>query len=158
MYRRANFFATANADELLTDVTGNVRWLIFNIESVNHDEGGKNGYQSVNINDVWAQAYTLYKQGERYQMTKDEKAYSENKNANHMVTTVEMELIKENCETSKEHFLTTTLILNSLQLKTTAKINVTNIGKALKFLRYKKERRYNAEKKFTEVGYAILIR
>ena len=43
MNRIVNFFATTNDEELLTD-DQNVRWLVFKVNSINHDNGGKNGY------------------------------------------------------------------------------------------------------------------
>src|SRR5690606_11930413 len=68
--RRASFLASTNVMEFLTDETGNVRWVPFVVNSINHDFGGKNGYAAnVDINKVWAQAYSLLKSGFDHQLT-----------------------------------------------------------------------------------------
>lgn len=43
--RNASFFGSTNNAEFLTDETGNVRWLVFEIQGINHDNGGTNGYE-----------------------------------------------------------------------------------------------------------------
>jgi predicted P-loop ATPase len=140
MTRRASFFASTNDDEFLTDVTGNVRWLVFKIDNINHDSGGKKGYQSIDINSVWSQAYTLYKQGYKYQLSKDELERSEEKNKSHMINTIEMELISQYYEmgtTEKfDMMFSSTEFLNDLQSRTTAKLNNVSFTKAKKFLKF----------------------
>ena len=157
MARRATFFASTNDDEFLTDVTGNVRWLVFKIDSINHDNGGINGYQSININDVWAQAYSLYSQGEKYQLTKEEIERSEQRNKAHMISTAEMEGLREFFKhgESGEDFMTGTQILNALQTKTTAKISHKLLGQALKHIGFKAVTKRIEDKNFPVKGYLI---
>ena len=150
MTRRASFFASTNDDEFLTDTTGNVRWLVFNIESINHDGGGRNGYQSVNINEVWAQAFTLYKQGFKYQLTKEELERSEEKNKSHMVDTFEMQLLRATYKAATKEkydaFMTTGEIKQKMELENKGNILLPNIGKALTFLGFKKGNERRKEK------------
>ncbi|MBK8722876.1 MAG: hypothetical protein IPL95_11580 [Saprospiraceae bacterium] len=62
--RIASFFGTTNESDFLKDVTGSVRFLVFSIKKIKHDRGGENGYsKNIDINQVWSQAYHLYKNG-----------------------------------------------------------------------------------------------
>ncbi|MGF7233311.1 VapE domain-containing protein [Arachidicoccus sp.] len=54
--RRASFIGSTNMSEFLTDPTGNVRWIPFEIFGIDW-----NYSKEVNIDDVWRQAYSLYK-------------------------------------------------------------------------------------------------
>jgi predicted P-loop ATPase len=93
--RIANFFATCNKREFLSDETGNIRWLIMEILEIIHDEGKMNGYKSVNIDFVWAQAYHLFKNGFYFQLTKEDIAYSEAQNDRFKHVYMEKELISQ---------------------------------------------------------------
>lgn len=163
MFKRvASFFASTNNREFLTDETGNVRWLVFEIDNIQHDNGGANGYgANVDINGVWAQAYTLLKSGFDYKLTAEELAYSEmNNNTKHRKTTYEMELIQEHFEiaTEQEHdvFLTAAKIKDEIEFGTNRKTNHVQIGKALKALGYGDSiRRYDKDKRNTVNGYYL---
>jgi len=141
--RICNFLGSTNKKELLTDASGNVRWLILEIKSIRHDGGGSKGYnQNIDIDKVWSQAYHLYKAGFQYQLNKEELAFSESNNQSFKRIYAEKELIeaifvlptKEN-----EHLaslLTTTQILEKISLKSivSSKLHINNIGKAMKEL------------------------
>ena len=100
MDRRASFLGSTNQNEFLTDVTGNVRWLVFETEGINHDSGGLNGYSAVDINRVWAQAYALLKSGFKYELTREERAHSEGNNRQHQRTTAEIDLLNHYFESA----------------------------------------------------------
>lgn len=69
----ANFMASTNEDDFLTDDTGNTRWLIFKVKSILHDNGGPKGYnKNVNLDNVYAQAFHLLNNGFKYMMTSKE--------------------------------------------------------------------------------------
>lgn len=55
--RIANFCASVNHTEFLRDETGNRRMLPFEIKGIDW------GYTNIDINKVWAEAYSLYKSG-----------------------------------------------------------------------------------------------
>jgi putative DNA primase/helicase len=67
LVRRTIFCASVNRQEILQDETGSSRWWI--IPVINCDINHK-----VDIAQVWAQAYELYRCGEQWWLTKDEEA------------------------------------------------------------------------------------
>ncbi|MVM34861.1 hypothetical protein GO755_32835 [Spirosoma sp. HMF4905] len=93
MSRRASFVGSTNQREFLVDETGNVRWIVFEVISINHDNGGPNGYHKVDMNKVWAQAYYLFKEGFPVQLSKDDIAHSESNNARYGRDSVEYQMI-----------------------------------------------------------------
>lgn len=140
--RNASFFASTNNPEFLTDETGNVRWLVFEIQGINHDNGGQNGYCQVDINLVWAQAYTLLKQGFYCQLTREEIEKSEAHNQAHTKRPIEYDLILKHYDFTedKADFKTPSEILTYLESKTTQRLNAINVGKAMKMLRRERQR------------------
>lgn len=63
--RRASFLGSVNEDKFLSDITGNRRWLVFKVKTINYQH-------KINPDDVWAQAYKLWKEGYRYWFDIDE--------------------------------------------------------------------------------------
>jgi predicted P-loop ATPase len=118
--------------EFLADETGSVRWLCFNIKSINWKYN-----TDIDINDVWAQAHSLYKSNEfEYALTSDEIKENEIRNHKFQLLTTEDELIPKYFRVpEKEYegqFMTATDILLYLQAFTgNLKLNKIMIGKAL---------------------------
>lgn len=52
--RRASFLGSVNEDKFLSDITGNRRWLVFRVSSIHYQH-------TINTDNVWAQAYHLWK-------------------------------------------------------------------------------------------------
>lgn len=161
-YRRANFVASTNQYEFLTDETGNVRWLPFVVKDINHDNGKEKGYQAnINIDLVWSQAYHLLMSGNfDYVMSKADIQMQEKINQKFMRVSTEMELIQKNFKPSDEkepntEFLTTTDILQKLKMVTSIQINSIQIGKALKILQFQESRKYIKEHGFSVKGYFV---
>lgn len=142
--RRASFVATTNKTEFLTDETGNVRWVPFMVKSINHDNGGEQGYgQQVNIDRVWAQAYYLFKTGETGQLSKDDISQLEKLNKRFMVITTEAEIIQLNLRPAHKkedgaEFMPSTAICEYLKEKTTLRLYDNQIGKALSSLGFER--------------------
>lgn len=135
--RRASFFGSTNNAEFLTDETGNVRWLVFEIKGVKHDNGGNHGYCRIDINQVWAQAYGLLKKRYPYQLTREEIERSEGFNKAHTKKPLEYELILKYYDqsTNRADFQTASDIKRRLEIQTLGKLsNPENIGKALRML------------------------
>jgi len=65
LIRRASFVGSINRSEFLNDETGTRRFLTYEIDSIDLND-------SVNIDGVYAQAYSLLKNGFRYYFDKDE--------------------------------------------------------------------------------------
>lgn len=139
--RRASFFGSTNKDEFLTDETGTVRWLVFEILGIRHDNGGPDGYAAqVDINRVWAQAWHLLTTGAiDPEMSKEDIQRSEERNKAYAVITPEMEQLLTYVEAAKEgepgaEFLTTTALTNHLAGLTHIRLGVAQVGAAIRRL------------------------
>lgn len=93
--RIVNFWASSNKSEVLTDIE-NTRWLCFQVNNIdwdyNNDETGK---KNISIDNVWAQAYQLYKSGFKYQLDESERDEQERINKTYETETIEKELIQK---------------------------------------------------------------
>jgi predicted P-loop ATPase len=154
--RRASFFGSTNKSEFLSDETGSVRWLCFEIEHIRFAYR-----EEINIDLVWSQAYTLYKNGFNYQLTKEEIEQNESRNQRFQHTSIEIELIQKffSPGTKEDHqeFYTATDFINSLGEKTMARstINVITIGRALSYLGYEKVQKIKDGSGFPVKGYYV---
>lgn len=160
--RRASFFGSTNKDEFLTDESGSVRWLVFEIAGIQHDNGGPKGYGAqVDINAVWAEAWYLLQTGAiEPMMTRDEIQESEARNKIFQVPTHEMEMVvqylkKTNPEELGADFMTVTDITNHLAGLTLLRLNKNFIGAALKHLGWEKIQRFDRAKGFQVTGYWV---
>ncbi len=86
--RRASFIGSTNMTEFLSDPTGNVRWIPFEITGIDW-----NYSTQVNIDDVWAQAYALHKEGFECDVTAEEVKENEEENKQFTMVSPEMELL-----------------------------------------------------------------
>lgn len=171
--RRVNFWASTNKSEFLTD-DQNTRWLCFNVTAICHDYNNKvTGVKKVNIKNVWAQAYTLYKRGMNdttiqtpegpkiipgfyYQLTKEECEIRDTANKNYELVSMEKDLIQANFINpgpGKGSFLSYTEIMVCLQdaVDNKLKLNINAVAKAMRQLGY-----HNASKKsegYTKKGF-----
>lgn len=135
--RVATFFASTNAPEFLTDETGSVRWLVFEVKHIRHDNGGANGYgKRVDIDLVWSQALALLNNGFEYQLTREEISESERLNMAHTKLPIEYEPILQYYELSTDpaDFKATSDIVRHLTNKVFLKITPEGVGRAMRFL------------------------
>lgn len=111
--RRASFMGSINDSEFLTDVTGNRRYLCFTAQHIKEKHG-------INMDDVYAQAYHLFKNGEnggpfRYWFNAEEIKQIEAHNENYRRIPIEEELINKyflpTSDDLPEEFMTPTEIL-----------------------------------------------
>lgn len=159
--RRASFLGSTNEDEFLIDETGNVRWLVFEIDGIQHDNGGPNGYVSnVDIDLVYAQAYALLKTGFDFRLSREELEKSERNNKGYQVTTTEMELIqrffeKADKEAEGAEFLTATDILTTIETHTKSRLSKVNVGKSMTIMGFEKSQVYDNERGFQRKGYFV---
>ena len=138
--RRASFFGSTNNYELLDDPTGSVRWLCFEITSIDFSYR-----ELVDINQVWAEAYSLYLSGEfEFDLTKEEIRQNDLRNKNFQILSVERQLIEKLFEPAPakilKYFLTATDVLQKLIGLSNIgnRLNVVNVGKALNILGFPK--------------------
>lgn len=157
--RRASFFGTTNDDEFLIDETGNVRWLIFEVDDIIHDKGGPKGYNTkINIDLVWGQAYALLRGGFKFNLTKEELQKSEQNNSSFQITTIEQELIQEfykpgRPDDEESEFVTATQVLQAIELETKTTVKKINVGRALTILGFPKGQVYSKDKGYQQKGY-----
>lgn len=135
--RRATFFASTNNAEFLTDETGSVRWLIFEIQGIKHDNGGPKGYnQNIDIDKVYSQALHLLNDPSfQYNLTREDIVKSEKYNQAHTKKSGEYEAILKHFEVGEgSDFKTATDLKKALEgdpyfYKITS---VESVGKALR--------------------------
>lgn len=155
--RNANIFGSTNNVEFLSDETGSVRWLCFELTG----QINFNYSKEIDINRIWAQAYHLYKTGCKFELTPEEIRENEEKNEHHRVRTPEAELIQHYLMPSKEseqetYFTTSTQIQAILAEKAPSiKTNINNIGKALRVLKFERITKRVNENDYPTKGYYI---
>ncbi len=156
--RKASFFGSTNSDDFLRDVTGSVRWLIFEIKGINHDNGGPNGYTHIDMDLVYSQAYYLLNSGFKFKLDDSEIKKSEKRNKQFYEVTIEQELIEEfyspGADIPECDFMGTKEIVNELVLEY-RDLKVWRIGKALKLLGFKRVQKYDKDTKTQKRGYFV---
>ena len=147
MPRRATFVGSTNNAEFLTDETGSVRWLCFEVSSIDWDYMDK-----VDIDLVWSQAYNLYISGFDYTLTSEEIEENERENRRHVVSTPEMDLLAQYYQPVAEDeagalFMTATDIVDNVikESETKSRLSSPKMGKALVALGFNKTQRYNGK-------------
>ena len=91
LFRCCSFFGSTNLTEFLTDDV-NTRWLIFTVDKINWDI-----FHEINIHDLWAQAYALYRKPDFDEdLTSLEKQKREENNLYYRQSILEEDLIANN--------------------------------------------------------------
>jgi predicted P-loop ATPase len=131
--RVCSFIGSTNMAEFLTDETGSVRWLCFTIKTIDW-----NYSKSINIDDVWSQAYSLYSSEKfNYNMTSEEIQDNERRNASFQVLSTEAEIIPNfldlPTESNPGEFMTATDVLMYISpwISGSIRINKVMLGKGL---------------------------
>ena len=88
--RRASFFGSTNNMEFLSDGTGSVRWLCFEMTEIDFKYSNE-----IKIDMVWSQAYHLNLNNFKFQLTPEDLDNNETRNQIHQKRSIEMELIQE---------------------------------------------------------------
>ena len=157
--RKASFIGSTNMTEFLTDPTGNVRWIPFEITGIDWSYSN-----DIDIDTVWAQAYALHKAGFNCEVTAEEIKENETENRNFTVISLEMELIMKHYEpgtkADKDLFLTNGEIEIALRKETDGfvKISGNQLGKALRMLGFIRDNRYQQGKEFPIKAYYLKFR
>ncbi|HCE56627.1 MAG TPA: virulence-associated e family protein [Prolixibacteraceae bacterium] len=138
--RRASFFASINDKEFLTDLTGSRRFLTFEVLDFISNHG-------INLDNVYAQAFALWKSGFKFWFDRDEIIEINKNNEEYRVKSIEEEIILsmyEPCERGMEtDRKTASEILAEIHQNNKNNINnwnLINLGKLLKhlgFIQYK---------------------
>lgn len=155
MPRRVSFWGTTNEETFLTDVTGNVRWICFQVLSID------SSYNQVDIEALWGQVYHMYKRGDMMAINIDEIKENEEANTRHQIMTPEMELIlkyfTQGNETDGSVFFTSTDIIDHLSklVSVSVRLHSIPVGKALTYLGFNRDQIMNPNKKYQQKGYWI---
>lgn len=143
--RRASFAGSVNTAQFLNDTTGSRRFLCFEVEHIEYTH-------NIDINQAYAQARQLYKDGFRYWFNQEEIKEINLNNEQYQIRSPEEELLLTWFEIADRdtanNFLNTTQIATKLAER--AKLNITDgtvmkLGKALKkhnYLRLSKKSGY----------------
>lgn len=135
--RRASFVGSTNDPEFLTDRTGNVRWLIMEIEGINFDYS-----KNIENDNLWRQAYYLYKNNFDYKPSSEELQENEQVSERYQISNPAVELVQRYLSPGGENdeFKTTTDIKDYLIGKSAQadKLSPKAIGSALKSLGFDK--------------------
>ena len=131
IHRVASFIGSTNMAEFLTDETGSVRWLCFEIKSINWKYS-----KEVDINKCWAQAVGMIKEKLPAEMNHIEIDENETRNAKFQQRSTEAELIPNFIKPAIESdlnasFLTASDILIYLSTFTSLRLNKVSIGRAM---------------------------
>lgn len=86
--RIVTYWATGNKDNILTDETGNSRFLVFRGRIISHDYNNhKTKVCTVPLDNLWSQVYYLYQKGEQFQydLTSEDKKERDSNNTKYEV-------------------------------------------------------------------------
>ena len=163
----ASFCGTGNNVQFLNDPTGNRRWLPFEVEYILDPRDNEPMWDA-----VYAEAYHLYRTGFRYWFTRAEIAELSRHNEGFEAPKQELELIREIFRVpgpgEKGEFITRTGIMRAIGWNPALRLNINNIGPAMKELGFPRMRtesergyrvcRYNemekAEQKYAKAAIA----
>jgi predicted P-loop ATPase len=157
--RRASFIGSTNMTEFLSDPTGNVRWIPFEISAIDWSYS-----KCISIDEVWAQAYGLYKAGFPCDVTAEEVTENEQENRQFTLVSTEMELVMKYYvpATKEDHdlFRTTGEIEIGLKEATKGMVKISShqLGKALRTLSYIRDNRYGKGKEYPIKAYYLKFR
>ncbi len=159
MPRIASFIGSTNKTQFLTDETGSVRFLNFEVNRIDW-----NYIHEIDINIAWSQAYQLWKSGFEYELTAAEYQENERINDSYRLATAEMELLSKYLTPASrechDEFFTTTDCVEYLLGKVNGKMRLNNInmGKALKMMGFKQEQKKgHLHKSFPVKGYYVFF-
>lgn len=129
--RIASIIGSTNDTNFLKDVTGSVRFLCFEISGINWDYS-----KDMDINAIWTQAFTLYRQDIPCDMTAEEIEENERRNAPLQAQSTEAEKLPRYVAPAQKgnqgaEFMTSTDILELMQRETILKLSAVNVGRAL---------------------------
>lgn len=132
--RYCSFIASTNDDKILADDTGSRRFWVIPIIKMDHDH-------EIDMYQVWAQAYKLFKDGEQYWLTDTEYKEISSANASFEIENPDEYYVRKHVKPGNNYFCATEIrdhILAHEPKHVANEINVYNIGRALSKLKYKR--------------------
>lgn len=145
-----SFMGSVNGNEFLNDPTGSRRFLPFEIENINIQAA-----QALHMEQIWGQAYFLFKKGFRYWFNDEEIDELNKRNSEFSMTSAEEELLQYYFSTEPQEgayqpakFYPTAVIKSKLETQTHSKLSDKKLGEALHKLGYIKKQKM-VDKKIT---------
>lgn len=128
-YPRRTFFAcTVNDGEFLRDDTGNRRFIVIDIEHLNHTH-------AIDVDLLWGQIMDMYLSGGVTYLNQEEIKLNDERNKGYMVKTDEQLIIEDiiplNQPEEKWGYITSTSLCNYLEQEHGKKLSPKKVGKAL---------------------------
>ena len=135
--RICSFVGSTNRTDFLTDETGSIRWLIFEVYSFDFEYS-----KEVDMDKVWSQAYYNAFERKNYnpELTAEDLIENEKRNEKFKQITLEQEILITHFEKSenKNDFLTATEIMLAMSNALGVRMNNVKIGKALTALNFER--------------------
>jgi predicted P-loop ATPase len=140
LIRRASFLGSVNDNKFLSDMTGNRRWLVFKVKGIDY-------MHKINPDDVWGQAYQLWKKGYRHWFDMEEIGFINDQNEKFRNVGLEEELLLRYFTFNKKEglgeLLSSSEVIEKIIVNVpafTSKLYAVKMGKALsKHSKYKKQ-------------------
>lgn len=153
LYAHASFMGNTNKYEFLRDETGSIRFLCFTLKRINFAYS-----KEVDMNNIYSQAYSLYRSGFMYDLTRDEEAEIQAYNRKYQALTHEQELLMRYFEPcmkvdNEAVFLTSSEISEEIQRVSMMKISPESIGKGLRFLKFEADQVRREDKGYPIKGF-----
>ena len=132
----ASFMASINGNEFLTDPTGSRRFLPFHVKNIDLE-----AQKSINMNQVYAEAMSLYREGFRYWFNAEEINQLNEYSQEFQLQTNEFEIIASRFrepESNEDFHMTTTEVMSHIKAVSNINVSTKRVGEALKKLGYTK--------------------
>lgn len=128
--RRTVFFASVNPRQFLHDSTGNRRFWVIECEHINHDHG-------LDMQQVWAEFYQMYQDGEMWFLTPEEMTALNGKNEEFMAATPALEMVDNAFEwgippSNRSVLMTATQIAQAAGIERPTKADVNDIAQHIR--------------------------
>ncbi len=148
MFRSSIIMMTTNEKNILTDSTGNTRFLTVDIQSFDLKE-----YLKIDLDLIWKEIHELHLLGQTSVLTDSERALQTNENVNFESEDFIVGLIESVFHKDENGFLTSTEILIELEKNTKQLLSIKRIGQALRKMGI--ERKSKRVAGVPKYGYAL---
>lgn len=149
----ASFMASVNGNDFLTDPTGSRRFLPFEVLEIDIKSA-----LNINMDDVFSEIMSLYRQGYRYWFIDEEIEELHRESQRFHVQTLEYESLMEHFEKAldnDESFMTTSQILNELRKSNSLNLSEKRMGEALKKAGFQRIQKRINNQSYPVYGYKI---
>jgi hypothetical protein len=127
MFRSSIIMATTNEKNILTDSTGNTRFLTIDVQAFDLEK-----YFKIDLLKVWRVVYDLHLSGQTSVLTDGERSLQANENINFESEDFVVGLIENIFFVDPDGFITSTEILIELERQTKQSLSIKRVGQALR--------------------------